>query len=262
MYDFVTCRLMGGLGNNLFQLSAAYSLSLRDNKLFIGDYTDSVTTHTKHTEYFKNIFRKINFKKNFKPNTIFYENSIEFSEIPHLDGSVKLFGYFASEKYFKKYRKEILSLFEIDDITNQTLNKKYSELIQNTNTCSIHVRRGDYLDKQDYHKVQEVSYYMEAYNLMGDDKKYLIFSDDIKWCEINLDFIKDKIFIKNNKDYEDLYLMSLCKNNIMGNSTFSWWGSWLNTNNEKKIISPKDWFGPKYEHIKINDIFCENWIIL
>jgi hypothetical protein len=139
------------------------------------------------------------------------------------------------------------------------LSKKYGDVLS-LNTCSIHVRRGDYIGLQNFHPVQPVSYYEEAVKIVGDDKHFLIFSDDINWCKENFTFLKNKTFVLNNLDYEDLYLMSMCKNNIISNSTFSWWGAWLNRNENKQVIIPSKWFGISYSHLNTNDLYCEGWI--
>jgi hypothetical protein len=263
MKNIVSCRVTGGLGNFMFQISAAYSVSLRDGKEFICDTSDSHTGHNPYSKYIDNIFRKIKFTNEFPSFDCFFEDSsLRYEEIPKMDKNVKLFGYFGSEKYFVNYRDEILDLFEIDEESNNYLYKKYSDLISSPNTCSIHVRRGDYLSLQDYHKVQGIEYFINSYNEMGHDKKYLIFSDDPEWCKQNFNFIEDKVIIEGNQDYLDLYLMSFCKNNIISNSTFGWWGAWLNKNIGKKVIIPEIWYGPKYSHLSIRDIICKGWVIL
>jgi hypothetical protein len=86
---------------------------------------------------------------------------------------------------------------------------------------------------------------------------FLIFSDDIEWCKSNLDFIKNKIFISGNLDYQDLYLMSMCNHNIISNSSFSWWGAWLNNHKNKKVIYPSRWFNFSAD---TSEIGGENWI--
>ena len=92
------------------------------------------------------------------------------------------------------------------------------------------------------------------------DITYLIFSNDIEWCKKN--FIGNQfIFIEGEKDYIDLWLMSLCKNNIIANSSFSWWGAWLNTNSDKKVITPKNWFGPAINH-STQDLIPEKWFMI
>jgi hypothetical protein len=141
--------------------------------------------------------------------------------------------------YFKQYRHNILNLFEIDDSTKNYLTEKYSD-IQFENTCSIHVRRGNYVERQHFHPLQTVDYYKRAISIIGEKTLFLIFSDDIDWCKSNLDFIENKIFISGNLDYQDLYLMSMCNHNIIANSSFSWWAAFLNSNC-KVVLAPKYW---------------------
>ena len=126
----------------------------------------------------------------------------------------------------------------------------------------MHIRRSNYVSLQNYHSLQEIDYYKKSIEILGEDIHFLIFSDDIDWCDKNLTFIKNKTIINEFSDYEQLYLMSLCNNNIIANSTFSWWGAWLNKNNNKKVVSPKNWFGPANQGLNTEDIYCENWYII
>jgi hypothetical protein len=255
----VSTRLMGGLGNLMFQIAAAYSVSLRDNKEFICDTRDMMIPHKPYTSYSDNIFRKIKFSNNLSNQENVGENGFQYTPIPKMNGNVKLVGHFQSEKYFIDYKNEILKLFEIDENTNTFLLKKYSELL-NQDTCSIHVRRGDYVSLPNHHPLQLIDYYEKSVKIIGENKHFLIFSDDIKWCEENFGFIKNKTFISNNLDYQDLYLMSMCNHNIIANSTFSWWGAWLNKNENKQVIAPTKWFGVAYSSFKTDDLYCNNWI--
>lgn len=255
----VSTRLMGGLGNLMFQIAAAYVVSLRDNKEFICDTTDMMIPHKPYTSYSDNIFRKIKFSNNLFNQENVGENGFRYTPIPKMDGNVKLVGHFQSEKYFIDYKNEILKLFEIDENTNTFLLEKYGELL-NQDTCSIHVRRGDYISLPNHHPLQPIDYYEKSVKIIGENKHFLIFSDDIKWCEENFGFIKNKTFISNNLDYQDLYLMSMCNHNIIANSTFSWWGAWLNKNENKQVIAPTKWFGVTYSSFKTDDLYCNNWI--
>ena len=103
MKHIVSCRLIGGLGNYMFQISAAYSNSLRDNKEFVCDYSDISVGHNSYKTYTDNIFRKIKFTDGIPPFVSFFEDGIEYTEIPKIDDNLKLFGYFGSEKY-QQYR--------------------------------------------------------------------------------------------------------------------------------------------------------------
>jgi hypothetical protein len=256
--NFITTKLMGGLGNYLFQIATAYSVSLRDNKQLLCDNYDIYSPHKPYNHYTTNIFRNLNFINIDKTYHTIYENGFEYTEIPKITGNVKINGYFQSEKYFINYKKEIKDLFKIDDETNFFLLKKYSNIIS-LDTCSIHVRRGDYLKLPNIHPTQNIEYYNKAVGYIGENKHYLIFSDDIEWCKNNLNFIKNKTFIFGNSDFQDLYLMSLCKNNIIANSTFSWWGAWLNNYKNKVVVAPELWFGNEVNY-NTYDLIPNNWI--
>ena len=253
--------LKGGLGNYLFQIAAGYSKAKDLGVPFIinPNYVQQVHNHL--SSYLTNILRKIKIDEKYNYVTKYNELNFEYKEIPYLRTPAIIDGYFQSEKYFSNNAKEILALFEYPDDITFFLSKKFSDVLSQK-TCSIHVRRGNYVNLSEYHPCQDISYYKKSVSIMGDDTHFLIFSDDIEWCVNNFDFIDKKTFINNEKDYEDLYLMSMCNNNIIANSTFSWWGAWLNKNQDKIVIAPKIWFGPNYSHLGTKDLYCDGWKII
>jgi hypothetical protein len=257
--NIISVNTMGGLGNVLFQISVAYSVSLRDNMTLIVDSNNHHGAHYGISKYTNNILRNLNFSNTHLNFPIFGENGHHYNEIPKFNSNVKLNGYFQSEKYFKQYRNEIINLFSPTNEIVSKLTDKYGNILNGV-TTSIHIRRGDYLGLTNYHPVLPINYYEESVNLVGKNTNFLIFSDDIEWCETNFDFIPNKIFIKDIEDFEELYLMSMCSNNIIANSTFSWWGAWLNQNKNKIVISPKTWFGQSLSNLETTDIYCENWV--
>lgn len=257
----VSVKLRGGLGNFMFRISAAYSVSLRDNKKFFCDVSDVFAEHKDFKEYEKNILRKIPFSGTLCLMYKYFEPHFHYSEIPKTKKSLKLIGSFHSEKYFKDYKKQIIELFEIDEFTQSKLIVKYQHLL-NSENCSIHIRRGDYLKLPNHHPTLSVDYYKNAVEIIGQDKNFLIFSDDIHWCEQNFSFIKNKTFIFNDFDYEDLYLMSMCKNNIIANSSFSWWAAWLNENKDKKVVAPLNWFGVSKLNCNTKDLYFKEMTII
>lgn len=259
----ITVKLAGGLGNYMFQIACAYAYGLKYNKKPIFTLDDSIVIHNNLNTYRENILRNIMFtnNKDIKEFNIFNENSFHYNEIPNFIGNLHLNGYFQSEKYFKEYSKEIKELFCYDIIEQENTKPIYKELSENSNTCSIHVRRGDYLKSPNHHPTQNMNYYMRAIKQMSKDTVFFIFSDDITWCKNNFPDLSEKFkFVDGNTDYEDLKIMSLCKHNIICNSTFSWWAAWLNENADKKVIAPSLWFGPAYESHNTKDLYCENWI--
>jgi hypothetical protein len=112
------------------------------------------------------------------------------------------------------------------------------------------------LNSNGHHPVQPISYFEDAIGLIGDYENIFIFSDDIKWCKENINF-KNSIFVEGNTNIEDLWLMSLCTNNVISNSSFSWWSAYIN-NNSKKIIYPKNWFGD-FTNINTSLICPREW---
>jgi hypothetical protein len=256
----VSCYLQGGLGNYLFQIATAYSKSLDLNKKFVINPKNIQVVHKPITFYTDNILKNIVFDNNFNPIEIYYEPYFHYTPIPDFMLPTQLYGYFQSEKYFKHNRDKILDFFSCNNVIEKIYDKY--KIALNNDTCSIHVRRGDYLNLIDHHPVQDMEYYKKAISIVGYEKTFFIFSDDIGWCKENFNFLDNVIYCENNKDYEELYLMSLCKDNIIANSSFSWWGAWLNKNDTKKVISPKKWFGPSKSNFVTDNIYCEKWVVI
>jgi hypothetical protein len=258
----VSVLLRGGLGNILFQVSTAYAVSKRDNMDFCVDLSKYHGGRYDVNKYFPNILRKIKVCNFFNHDFFFGESQHTYSGIPKFSSDTKLNGYFQSEKYFKEYRKEILELLSPNSEIINKLENRFGEILKK-DTCSIHIRRGDYIHLSEYYFNLPLNYYEKSVNIIGSNKTFLVFSDDIEWCKSNLDFIENKIFIDDLEDYESLYLMSLCKNNITSNSTFGWWGAWMNENEDKIVVCSNEWFGKSLKHLlNSSDINCENWIKL
>jgi len=217
----------------------------------------ATTIHLPLRVYKDNILRNVTFtNSDIVCNDEYHEQGFSHNELPKTN-DLYLNGYYQSEKYFNHRRDNILELFKPRDSDTEYIKNKYGDL---TNTCSIHVRRGDYLIKQQYHPVCDLEYYTEAITKLPKDTKFLVFSDDISWCKSN--FIGESFtFIENELDYIDLHIMSMCNHNIIANSTFSWWGAWLNNSVGKVVITPKQWFGSA-KALDTTDIIPENWITI
>jgi hypothetical protein len=264
MNEEVSIKLQGGLGNYMFQITSAYVYALKHNKKAIFSTDDAFVGHNHLESYKNNILSKIDFvkSKNFNGFNVYSEPQFNYNEIPNINGSVYLNGYFQTEKYFKEHTKEIRDLFSFSEEYKNLIKEKYKDLLIG-NTCSIHVRRGDYLKLPNHHPVQSLNYLMKGVREMPEDTRFLIFSDDINWCKQNFPEVPEKfIFIEGNPDYEDLLLMSLCKNNIIANSSFSWWAAWLNENVDKKVIAPSKWFGTANITNNTKDLIPETWKII
>lgn len=261
MSEKVSIQLMGGLGNNLFQIASIYAYAKKHNKELVLNNNKIGIVHKSFDTYSNNILSKISFSNEILSKYVIYqEPEYKYNQIPELKGDVVLNGYFHSHLYFDEIKNEIRDLFLNEQKVNE-IKDKYKNVLNNKITCSIHVRRGDYLNLQNLHPTQNMNYYSKAIKSMPKETVFLIFSDDIDWCKENFPDMPEKfVFVNNEYDYEDLYLMSLCNNNIIANSSFSWWAAYLNKNPDKVVVAPSKWFGPDLAHNDTSDLYCDNWI--
>ena len=204
-------------------------------------------------------------------SNVYTEKSIRFdSNVLNVKPAVYLKGYWNSYKYFDDIRKELLDDFSFKDAMNEE-NKRIADLIScSDNTISLHVRRGDYLTtkgaREMFRSPFDDGFYDRAILLIEEkvnNPEFFLFSDEPEWVKENLK-IKHKTTVvdinKGDNSYWDMKLMSLCKHNIIANSTFSWWAAWLNENPNKIIIAPKAWMNDKA--FLIEDLIPKDWIIL
>tara|TARA_B110000211_G_C14062851_1_gene546384 strand:- start:496 stop:1338 length:843 start_codon:yes stop_codon:yes gene_type:complete len=274
-------RIRGGLGNQLFQYCVARTLADQldvDLGLDIREYNSKSTFKMglysfdircdlnpngliKHKNNGKVLFALE--KLLGKQKHVYYEPFLSFDKtvLKKLDGTY-LKGYWQSEKYFKN-KKNILNDLQII-IPPSKKNLLTKDKIQNCNSISLHIRRGDYVSNV-AHGTCDLSYYKKAVqhfiNLYGKNIVVFAFSDDPNWVLENLKLPVSVQFVNHNSseyNYEDMRLMSICNHNIIANSSFSWWGAWLNKNPEKTIIAPKRWFANK--KIENKDIIPKGWI--
>lgn len=246
-------KIIGGLGNNLFKIAAAASLAKKNNDEF------SISAW-RYDIFQDGVFKFGVDKKSINIENIYYEPYFQYQEIEY-KSNMEVVGSFQSEKYFEK--QYIMESFKPKQQIKSYIIEKYGALLSKK-TCSIHVRRGDYLTNSKRHPVLPEDYYRMAMNKMVDwnVESFIIISDDINWCKNTNVFKNNNVFfVCNEKDYIDLFLMSMCDHNIISNSTFSWWGAWLNGNNIKKVIAPKIWFGPGLS-FDTKDVVPEEWIKL
>ena len=294
----ITVNIIGGLGNQMFQYAFGYAVSkennikikldirgfdaydLRDYELDLFNVEESSELKSKY--YF--FLNKLNGKHNtllskatrkvlrglLRFTKFYYQERGEFifdKDVFNIRTDTYFYGYWQNEKYFKKYRKELLEVFTLKNIHSKTI--EYQQQIIESESVSLHIRRGDYVTNthtNSVHGVCDIKYYKRAVAEVLKNKKqtqFFIFSDDLVWAKDNLDFIDSKIFVElepSIPDHEEMYLMSRCKHNIIANSSFSWWGAWLNQNSDKKVIAPKKWF--KGSKLNASDLIPDSWVRL
>jgi len=235
------------LGNQIWQLSVAMSLAKTNkDKVALPEWSYSSVFQEDFTPERKGIISLVWSESNFHYTPIEYKKHMNIK------------GYFQSYKYLDKELVQDIFTFK-KDIT-ESLYEKHKELLDQPN-CSIHIRRGDYLNLPDHHPVVSMDYILEAVKEFPEGTKFLVFSDDTEWCKNNFPDLESKFFvIEDQSDIEDLALQTLCDSNIIANSSYSWWGAYLNTNPTKKVIVPKKWFGTAYSHYETKDMHPQSWI--
>ncbi len=244
----IIVKLEGGLGNQMFQYARGLAESVDKKTSLALDIS----------EYSRNTKRE--FTLGHYSISVRVASSFEILIQKVFRRSNYLVGYFQSEKYFKNISDQVKKEFTLKEPIDHVL-PNIAEDIKTSQSVSVHIRRTDYLDKQHRYIILGKDYYSSAMEIIQSkvpSPKFFFFSDDIEWVKQNLNFPSDSIFM-NYKDYEELALMSLCKHNIIANSTFSWWGAWLNTNMAKIVISPKKWF-TTYEYEE--GFLPQSWITI
>lgn len=278
MISFKEIGYLGRLGNQLFQFSSTLGIARTrgTNPIFpINNIHATKGTGPIDSSTGKPLETKLDILSCFNVNLDFFTdiNSIKSfqryhemdfkynPQVEHIPDNTDLFGYFQTEKYFKSSEDEIRkNLIFKEDHANyvETYLEEITKFIGRRSKVSIHIRRGDYLSLQDYHPVCSLEYYNSAIELFDGECIFLVFSDDIEWAKKNL--IGERfLFIEIGDSFKELCLMSRCDHHIIANSSFSWWGSWINPNKNKKVIAPSKWFGESMKK-STDDIYCEGWI--
>lgn len=242
----------GKLGNQMFQWAALFGISKAHND------EEFVFSPGRLLDIFK-ITDGINFE-NYKaegPKFIYQERSFDFApecvDPRAIVSGIDFRGYFQSELYWKHSKDKLLKQF--------TFKKPY-KFENEYDFVSVHVRRGDYLQLQNTHPCPTVEWYEEQMNKF-ENRKFVLFSDDIQWCKSAFSQLDKEIFFVDNveNDFEELSLMTTATDAIIANSSFSWWGAYLGPHQRNgRVIAPKKWFGdagPK----KWDSIYCVGWEI-
>ena len=283
--SIVTCQLMGGLGNQLFQIFTTFAYCIRTNRKMVLPYSDLLTVGKARITYWNTFLTSLKKFTTFTNSTFtndylyflqsYNEHNFNYNPIPNFaNDSIKLVGYFQSYKYFEN-EKNIL--FDSIGLTKQqnSIREEFNELLSNesSNTISMHFRLGDYKDIQDCHPLMPYQYYESAilHIITARDLSkpfrilYFCEREDINDVEkiINMlhksyNFIEFKKVNDEIPDWKQMLLMNCCQDNIIANSTVSWWGAYFNQNEDKLVCYPNKWFGPKLTHNTI-DLFPKNW---
>ena len=271
--NIVLIDLTGGLGNQMFKIFNLISYSIDHNKKYIINKYLPVSD-LRHT-YWNNIFKNISDNiYNNRIENINFENKyseiqeFKYNKIPYFNNNVLLKGYYQTPKYYESNYNTIINILNLNKIQIDIKNK----YLKNEKTISIHFRLGDYKISPT-HFILNISYYIDSLKYILENDKYncnevlcIYEKEDEKQINFMIDQLKD-IFCNINftkispeiEDWEQMILMSVCYHNIIANSTFSWWGAYLNQNIDKIVCYPDKWLAIK---VDVSDLFPKKWTII
>ena len=285
----IIVQITGGLGNQMFQYAYAKALEqrgyrvkldkseLETYKIHGGYQLDKYNiglecvTEREVKAYFTTQFPfKLLDKLGLRTSNLIKEKSLLFDiNLLNVKDDSYLSGYFQCERYFTNIRNLLLKEFCIKGELSFYTREIQDNIIKTTESCSIHIRRGDFISNKSniIHGACSLGYYQDSISYLQDNFKglnYFVFSDDITWVKENIQ-LENITYIESQErrsPHEDLFLMSLCDHNIIANSTFSWWGAWLNQNDNKIVLAPRRWFANDILQMQSQNIVPEKWIRL
>jgi len=304
--DKISCVVMGGLGNQLFQVFTIMALSIKTKRSFIfpnkklgGDKRQDIYWDTLFKELKKDTFdfsiSKLNLPM-YKETTFHYNDEMQRHPlVTNPQNGIVLFGYFHSYKYFEKETSQIIKYMKLQE-KKQNMKKLLNLVCGNKRSISLHFRLGDYKSLTHNYTTLDVDYYANSilYILntqallsptlshtpvtLSESKvfldtistEYIVVyfceDDDIEEVEAKIDKLRKRftsmVFHRapnNIEDWQSMLLMSCCSDNIIANSTFSWWSAYLNTNPNKIVCYPDNWFGPALPTHNTNDLCPPSW---
>jgi hypothetical protein len=282
---------MGGLGNQLFQIFTTISYGIKSGRRFIFPYSEYLNVGITRPTYWKTFLKSIVIHTTNNSNTnitnniiqefpVFREMGFEYKEIPFVNiENISLFGYFQSYKHFENDLSTIYSMIHLREQKQYVSNGFFKESNDEMkyHNISMHFRLGDYKDKIDYHPIMPFEYYHNTLHkiisfreLDNINMNYIVYyfceEEDVKHVSTIVNRLQEyfpKIeFIRVNNKYPDwhqMLLMSCCDDNIIANSTFSWWGAYFNEKSDKIVCYPSVWFGPRANTPIVNDLFPPTW---
>ena len=292
----ITCVLMGGLGNQLFQIftTIAVSIELKDKFMFPNNLYGGTRTRT----YWNTLLKELKSSVMMKPSNSlklpvykevgFKYNKIQLSsDMVKRNGGVLLYGYYQSYKYFENKYEKIAKYIKLDEqrkvIRDTYFVDNNLDIIPTNpenNIISLHFRMGDYKKLSDYHPIMDTEYYIKSIGLILNKIKYnndanrrvtiLYFYEKedaadvltkIELIKKEYPFIEFKCADSDSRmeDWQQILLMSCCQHNIIANSSFSWWGAYFNNNPQKIVCYPDKWFGENLKSNDVSDMCPKTW---
>ncbi len=281
----ISIRVQGGLGNQLFMIFAAITYGMKHNVKTIFEYYYQVAARHTYWETLLDGFKMFTTanpsnglsNEEISKFSLYMEKDFIYNEIPNFgETNTYMIGYFQSFKYFEECKQQIYSIMRLSE-KKQIVFDKYPQYMDAEKTLiSMHFRMGDYKQKRYYHPVMNYEYFEASLDYIMENKKetksvcvlYFCEQEDNEYVQSKMALLYAKYpmieYMKVDdsiEDYDQLLLMSGCQHNIMANSSYSWWGSYLNDYESKIVCFPSKWFGEYYEHMYSHkDMMLESWV--
>ena len=281
----IACNPIGGLGNQLFQIFSTIAYGIQYNRQIRFNFQEETGGSMSRPTYWKTFLKNLHIfttmnEKNKITNTdilnlpLISENGFHYSQLnDSIYSSVRMSGFFQSYKYFEKYLDQILKMIQFSEMREKVLSEYSHFFAKDKTNVSMHFRLGDYKYLQEFHPILNVVYYIDSLtqllNKIHDDKplQVLYFYEKNDHSIVHKEYIEvltarfpDIVFLPIDVDiidWKQMLLMTLCDHNIIANSTFSWWGAYLNPCINKCVMYPSVWFGNYLQYHIVGDLFPE-----
>jgi hypothetical protein len=276
----ITANLMGGLGNQLFQIFATVATALANNQSFFFIYSDILGSGKVRPTYWNSLLKTMKkYTTSSPPYGIklynYNDPGFHFTQIPPFTDKMSILmlnGYYQSPKYFAQYQSIIYDIIGLNEQLEE-LRVELPEWVKEAS--SLHFRLDDYVGKQEYHTVLPLTYYVNAINQLllrePTQKHILVFNQEEDRDMVDTNYLgplKEKfpdlvyhLISYNTPDWKQMLIMSQCRDNIIANSTFSWWGAYLDKKPDKRVFYPATkWFGVALAYNNLADLFPSDWI--
>lgn len=293
----IVVRLNGGLGNQLFQYAAGYALASKNKKPLMLDLTSFTSHNVNLKQSYRNldildfgiefsqalssealmryrepfgIASKVN---NFLQKRVLKKYYVDWHpQVLKKKGNVYLDGYYQSELYFHDVRDGISRQYKLGNFFQEEIKSIVERIHACVNPISLHIRRGDYITNPRANKIHNVctkNYFYGGLDFLHsrlNNPTVFVFSDDIDWVKAEMNLPKSTVYVselqqnsgERLRSSQEIYLMSLCQHNIISNSSFSWWGAYLNKFKDKIVIAPNLWSRSKI--IRHKNILPAGWV--
>lgn len=252
---YVQADLHGQMGNHLFEVATASALAWDHHAYACFPGMNAADAHYKHV-----FFRCCVENPGIAPAFQWVEPSFAFHPIS-FQPNMRLSGYFQSERYFRHHRDRILELFAPQESDLEYIQQKYGKLLKHPLTVGVQLR-WYHDDPEGWRYIQYgKDYFVQAMELFPEEALFLVSTNSVWFAKECLPKRENVVFLQHEADYIDLFILSLCKHNIISNSSFGWWSAWLNRNPEKWVICPKVWVNPNWD-LPTRDVYPQDWIKL